>query len=213
MTLRETDIYFYSTGICGSPMVEHINRESVESRYERLDERYGIDYHEEETVSVEPGDFEAEIRLSRNGYIGSSYVWIVRQPEQANPLSESMPEEARGETERVLMILGRGETAWGIPGGGREEGEIFEEGAVREVREETSVECSIEDCFGTRHERRRSPDHEVVLHNLRVVFEGEYAGGPISIQPGELNGAAWRARRPQRLHPLAEPVANEWFEE
>jgi 8-oxo-dGTP diphosphatase len=192
-------------------MVEHINRETVESRYERLDEEYGIDYHEEETVSVNPGDFDEEIRMSRNGYIGSSYVWIVRHPEQASPLTESMPDDVHVQ-ERVLMILGRGGTAWGIPGGGREDGETFEEGALREVREETNVECTIEDCFGVRHERRTSPEHEEVLHNLRVVFEGEYAGGSISIQSGELNGAAWRVRRPQRVHPLAEPVAEEWFE-
>lgn len=192
-------------------MVEHINRETVESRFERLDEEYGIDYHEEETVSVDPADFAEEMRLSRNGYIGSSYVWIVRRPEQASPLSESMPDDVHVQ-ERVLMILGRGGTAWGIPGGGREDGETFEEGALREVREETGIECTIEDCFGTRHERRRSPGHEEVLHTLRVVFEGEYARGSITVQSGELNGAAWRARRPRRVHPLAEPVAKEWFQ-
>ena len=74
-------------------MVEHINREPVESRFERLDEEYGIDYREEGTVSVDPDDFDEEIRMSRNGYIGSSYVWIVRRPEQASPLTESMPDD------------------------------------------------------------------------------------------------------------------------
>ncbi|MFC7074042.1 NUDIX hydrolase [Halovenus rubra] len=192
-------------------MVEHINKGTVESRFERLDKRYGIDYQEAETVTVDPGDFEEERRKSRNGYIGSSYVWIVRQPEQANPLTESMSDDVHVQ-QRVLMILGRGGTAWGIPGGGRKQDETFEEAALREVREETSIECTIEDCFGTRHERRTSPDHDAVLHNLRVVFEGEYAGGSISVQPGELNGAAWRVRRPQLVHPLARPVAAEWFE-
>lgn len=193
-------------------MAEHVNRETVESRLRRLDEEYRIEYREDETVAVDPGGFDDEIRAAREGYDGSSYVWIVRRPDQASPLTESMPDEARGREDRVLMILGRGGHRWGIPGGGREGDETFEEGARREVREETSVECTIEDCFGVRYERRTSPEHDEVLHNLRVVFEGAYTGGNLAIQPGELNGAAWRARRPRRVHPLAAPLADEWFE-
>jgi 8-oxo-dGTP pyrophosphatase MutT (NUDIX family) len=192
-------------------MAEHVNKTVVQSRLDRLNEDYRIGYTESETVTVDPDGFEAEIRAARDGYIGSSYVWIVRRPGQASPLSESMPDDAHSEEERVLLILGRGGHAWGIPGGGREDGETFEEGALREVREETGIECTIESCFGTRYERRTSPAHEEVLHTLRVVFEGTYAGGTITIQPGELNGAAWRARRPCCLHPLAKPVAAAWF--
>lgn len=194
-------------------MTEHVNREAVESRERRLDEEYGIDYREEEPVTVDPERFDREIELSRDGYLGSSYVWVVRSPEQAAPLAESMPDDIRSTERRVLMILGRGGHAWGIPGGGREADETFEESARREVREETGIECTVEDCFGTRYERRTSPEHDVVLHTLRVVFTGEYAGGQLSVQPGELNGAAWLARRPARVHPLAAPPADEWFAE
>jgi len=193
-------------------MAEHVNRETVQSRLDRLDDRYDVGYREDERVPVEPDSFGKEIAAARDGYFGSSYVWVVRRPGQAPPLSESMPENVHVQ-ERVLMILGRGGTAWAIPGGGREDGETFEESARREVREETDIECTIEGCFGTRYERRTSPDHDEILHTLRVVFTGEYAGGSIAIQPGELNGAAWRTRCPARLHPLAEPVAAEWFEE
>lgn len=193
-------------------MIEHINRDTVGSRLQRLDDEYGVDYHEDETVTVDPAAFDEEIRMSRNGYIGSSYIWIVRTPAQTAALSESMPDNARDENDRVLMILGRGGHAWGIPGGGLEDGETFEESALREVREETSIECEITDCFGIRHERRTSPDHEEVLHNLRVVFEGSYVGGSIAIQPGELSGAAWLAKRPSQVHPLAAPLAEEWFD-
>lgn len=194
-------------------MVEHVNREAVESRRHRLVEEYGMDYHEDESVSVDPAEFDTEVELARDGYLGSSYVWIVRSPGQASPLSESMPADDSEDSDRVLMILGRGGHAWGIPGGGRETGETFEEGALREVREETAIECTITDCVGTRHERRQSPEHEQVLHTLRVVFEGVYDGGTIAIQSGELNGAAWVARRPRRVHPLAAPLAEEWFED
>jgi ADP-ribose pyrophosphatase YjhB (NUDIX family) len=190
----------------------HINRERIERRERRLENEYGIDYREDETVTVDPERFPEEVEMSRDGYIGSSYVWIVRSPDQAGPLTESMPDDAETKEDRVLMILGRGGHAWGIPGGGQEGEETFEEGAIREVREETSVDCRITDLFGVRHERRTSPEHDEVLHTLRVVFEGRYEDGHIAIQPGELSGAAWMARRPREVHPLATPVAEEWFE-
>jgi len=193
-------------------MTDHINRTDVRERLRRLDEEYDIEYQEEAEVSVDPATFPEEVELARSGYLGSSYVWVVRTPSQTAPLSESMAavEEKRP---RVLMILGRGGHAWGIPGGGRETGETFEEGARREVCEETNIECKLTDCFGTRYEYRSAPGHDEVLHMLRVVFTGEYAGGNIAIQPGELNGAAWFAHRPSQVHPLARPVAAVWFEE
>lgn len=191
----------------------HINRERIDRREQRLADEYGIDYRENETVTVDPDQFPREVEMAREGYIGSSYVWIVRRPQQADPLTESMPDDVETTQDRALMILGRGGQAWGIPGGGQEGDETFEEGALREVREETSVECRITDLFGVRRERRTSPEHDEVLHNLRVVFEGQYQDGQISIQPGELSGAAWMARRPREVHPLAKPIADEWFEE
>jgi 8-oxo-dGTP diphosphatase len=189
----------------------HINRETVQQRFERLDDEYGVEYQEEETVEVDPDGFRDELALSREGYDGSSYVWIVRPPDAAGPLTASMPEAAGNDRDRVLMILGRGGDEWGIPGGGREGEETYEAGAVREVREETGVDCEIRDLFGVRHERRTAPGYDEVLHNLRVVFEGRYQDGHITIQPGELDGAAWLAERPRRVHPLARPVADDWF--
>jgi ADP-ribose pyrophosphatase YjhB (NUDIX family) len=189
----------------------HLNREEIQRRFDRLDDEYGVEYREDETVTVDPEKFPEEIEMSRDGYIGSSYIWIVRRPEDAAPLTPSMPDEAGNDRDRVLMILGRGGDAWGIPGGGQESEETFEESALREVREETSVECRITGLYGVRHERRTSPEHDEVLHNLRVVFEGRYEDGYIAIQPGELDGAAWLARRPRQVHPLAAPIAEEWF--
>lgn len=189
----------------------HSNRDSIEDRLSRLDEEYGVDYVEERPIEVDPERFPDEIELSRDGYDGSSYVWVVRSPEDAGPLTESMPEDAGNDRDRVLMILGRGGDEWGIPGGGREGEEIFEEGALREVREETSLECQIRDVASVHHERRTAPGYDEVLHNLRVIFEGRYESGTISIQAGELDGAAWLAERPRRIHPLVRPVADKWF--
>jgi len=192
---------------------EHLNRNTVQDRLDRLDEEYGVQYLEEETVRVDPDGFPEEIRMSRDGYDGSSYVWIVRSPGAAPPLTESMPDHAGNDRDRVLMILGRGGDRWGIPGGGREGDETYEEGALREVREETSVECRITDLWGVRHEQRTATGFDELLHTLRVVFDGRYEDGHIAVQPGELDGAAWLAERPRKLHPLVAPVAEEWFDD
>jgi 8-oxo-dGTP pyrophosphatase MutT (NUDIX family) len=42
----------------------------------------------------------------------------------------------------------RGEIAWGLAKGGIEEGESFEDAAIREVREETGIEAVIEASLG-----------------------------------------------------------------
>lgn len=190
----------------------HINRDTIAERLARLDEEYGVDQVDEQPVDVDPERFPGEIEMARDGYDGSSYIWIVRSPEEAGPLTESMPHHAGNDRDRALMILGRGGDHWGVPGGGREAEESYEEAALREVREETSIECQICDVAVVSHECRTAPGYDEVLHNLRVVFRGQYESGSISIQPGELDGAAWLAERPRRVHPLVEPVADEWFD-
>ena len=189
----------------------HINRDRIMDRLDRLDDTYGVDNVADEVVDVDPDRFPEEIRMSRDGYDGSGHVWLVRKPEEAGPLTESMPHHAGNDRDQVLMILGRGGDQWGIPGGGREGEETYEEAALREVTEETNIGCQITEVARVRHEQRTAPGFDELLHNLRVVFDGRYEDGTIAIQPGELDGAAWLAERPRKLHPLVAPVAEEWF--
>lgn len=192
-------------------MSDHVNRDLVMRRIERLRSEYGPLYGEWETVEVEPDRFSEEIEGSRQGYHGSAYGWIVRAADDAPGLTESMPADARTEAARVLMILGRGGQEWGIPGGGIEDDERLEETVYREVKEETDIDCAITDCFGVRHETRTAPGYDVTLHNVRAIFDAAYEGGSIALQPGELAGAAWWKESPTRLHPLVEARASRWF--
>ena len=66
------------------------------------------------------------------------------------------------------MILGRGGDRWGIPGGGREGDETYEEGALREVREETNVGCRITGLWGVRHEQRTAPGFDEILNDPNI---------------------------------------------
>ena len=182
-------------------MGEHVNRETVERRRDRLLEEYDpVEFHESST-SMDQAEFADLRETTRGGYLGGGYAWVVREPEQAAELTPSMPDDL-DEEERVLMIMGRGSNRWGVAGGGRESGETFEEAAVREVVEETGVDCEITDCFLLAHEIFRSEepaDDEV--HLLYVFFDAAYTGGHVEIQPGELNGATWFAEPPERMHP------------
>jgi 8-oxo-dGTP diphosphatase len=191
--------------------MDHVNREAVERRLGRLQDRWDEFPVEREVETVPAEQFDPFLADAREGYTGGGYVWAVREPGQAAPLSESMPETATQDDDRVLLVLGRGQDWWAPAGGGREDGETYEEAAVREVREETSVDVEVTGVAAAeRFESSPEDDREVTVHTLFVVFEGRYEGGSVAIQPGELNGAAWFRELPANLHPVAEPLAADW---
>lgn len=197
--------------------MRHINREAVERRRERLLDEYGREGVElvENYDEMPPDRFADHVRVCEDGYTGGGYCWVVRTGEQFAALTESMPDEAGaapGE-ERALLILGRGDDGWGVPGGGREDGETYEEAAVREVSEETDVSCEITALYRLEEFQITSadPDDGRTTHMLFVFFDADYTDGEIRIQPGELHGAAWFGEAPGRLHPATEQKADKWF--
>jgi 8-oxo-dGTP diphosphatase len=209
--------------------VEHVNRVETERRLERLRAEYDDPPVVETTFDVDPAGFAEATANARDGYIGGGYCWVVRTPEQAAPLTPSMPDDAGNDSDRVLLILSRGSNEWGLPGGGLEgydpaavedpppepddaaHGETYEDAARREVAEETGIECRITDCWKIeRGTWEPTDDRDVVLHSLFVFFEGTYADGHIAVQQGELDGAAWFGHMPERLHPANEAKAERW---
>ena len=191
-------------------MPRDINEAEVDRRLARLEAAHGafpVDRREETWPDEE---FAESVALAEDGYVGGAYVLAVRSPEQAAPLTESMPDSAAAEDERVLLAMGRDADVWGPPGGGREGEETYEEAAVREVREETGVDVAV---TGVRQALRWTTTGETdarTVHTAFVVFTGRYQGGHIAVQPGELNGAAWFRELPANLHEFAERFADEW---
>ncbi|QPV62093.1 NUDIX domain-containing protein [Halosimplex litoreum] len=190
---------------------EHVNREAVERRRDRLQAEYGEVPVERIRDEVPPERFATLCAESREGYIGGAYCWVVREPDQTAPLTESMPDDLEADR-RVLMILNRADERWGLPGGGQEGDETFEAAAVREVREETGVDCEVTDTFHLRRVTAESTgDRDERLHALYVFFDAAYVDGHIAVQPGELNGAAWFAEPPERLQPANAVRADDFW--
>lgn len=178
-----------------------INRSEIERRRDRLCDQFGMAPVRERHDTPTAERFEEWIELSRDGYIGSAYALIRRPVDQLPPLSESMGDVGE-ERERVLLILGRGSSTWGVPGG-QEAAETMEATVRREVAEETGIDISVKTIGHMRHEIATCEGYDERLHVLRVFFHADYEGGTLSIQPEELNGAAWFADPPptEQLHP------------
>jgi 8-oxo-dGTP pyrophosphatase MutT (NUDIX family) len=193
--------------------VTHYNREEVDRRLARIRDQYDP-FFEHENVELTPEGFEGLAEQAADGYTGGGYAWVVR--EEPPPLSESMPEVDEAYP-RVLLALGRDDDGWGPAGGGREGDEDFEEAAVREVCEETGVECTIEDCRRVRRTTFEPAepvdgDGESVVYTLWVFFTAREVGGSIDVQESELNGAAWFHDLPADLHWSVEGHPWSWAE-
>lgn len=190
---------------------EEVNRAEIERRRDRLFDEYGEAPVVEWRKDVDPDEFDEWIEMSRDGYVGSAYALVRRPPEKLPNLTESM-DVYREERERVLLIQGRGGSYWGVPGGGQEGDETYEENVHREIREEVGIEVSLTGLNHVRHETATCEGYDERLHVLRVFFQAEYEGGSVSIQPGELNGATWFAVPParERLMPATKRLIEEW---
>ncbi|MEV6849312.1 NUDIX domain-containing protein [Actinoplanes sp. NPDC051411] len=74
---------------------------------------------------------------------------------------------------RILLMRRRGEGTWGIPGGGIEVGETWQQAARRECREETGWEIELHELLGLysdpASQTHRYPNGRVV-HCVGAVF-------------------------------------------
>ena len=84
---------------------------------------------------------------------------------------------------------------WAIPGGFVDYGESLEEAAVREAREETSLEVSSLIQFHTYSDPRRDPRH----HSISTVFVAKAMGTPMAKDDAVEIGVFDRSNLPQEI--------------
>lgn len=193
-------------------MVEtDVGRERVASLIEEYQEAYRPVTVERQTVELPAETWTERLEHAREGHDGGAYAWVVRAPADVAPPSETYAGDDV-DRHRALMILSRGADEWGLPGGGREGDESFEDAAIREVREETGIDCEITGLWHLRHVVWTSDDDgdDRRTHSFHPFFEARYVDGSISVQPGEVAGAAWFARPPERMLPANERRAADW---
>lgn len=112
---------------------------------------------------------------------------------------------------RALLILCRWGSRWGVPGGGWEGEEPFEETVRRVVREGVGVEISLRDVGHLRHEIVPCDGYDEHLNVLRVFSHAKYESESLAIQQGELNGAAWFDGTPSSDRLFADTSSSDRF--
>lgn len=184
----------YAETVVSFMSIEEETRKEVDRRVRRLREAYGDFPIHEETVTNEPDFFERGREMAREGWIGDAGAWVTDSDD------------------RALLIRHEGSSDhWGTPGGGHEPGEAMEETALREVREETGIECSI---TGILFARRKTivleSDPDQRLYMLTVEFEADYETGEITIGDEDILEAQWFAEPPKAVHGFIEEKVEEW---
>jgi len=166
------------------------SRRAVDDRIGRLRTEYGSFPIETRTVENDPDYFEDGVDYFEGGHRGAAGALV------------------RDDAGRVLLIKHPDGPVWGPPGGGHEPGERYEGTALREVREETTVECEITGVFGVERKRyvdETDPERRGYL--AEVTFEAEHvAGTPDAEQDHDVLGAEWFESPPE---PLADVLVGE----
>jgi ADP-ribose pyrophosphatase YjhB (NUDIX family) len=191
----------------------HRTRECVDARIDGLRARYGDVPVREDRLVGGDDEFAAHAEAIRDdSRAGSAYALVARSGEDAPEVTESMPDEPDYDAARALLVRGRGEDEWTVPGGGATPGERFESAAEREVREETGVDCEVagvhEVVRGVGERERDGRE----LHFVHVVFDARYVDGSIDVQERELDGACWFRDPPASSHWRVDAGLEGWFE-
>jgi ADP-ribose pyrophosphatase YjhB (NUDIX family) len=159
------------------------SRERAEALLTRLRADYGAFDVVDKTWREAPADYDAfRERVDAGGGWGAG-VWLT------------------DDDGRVLLVRNEGEDGWGDPGGKVEPDESVEAAAVRETREEASVECEltgVNEVHLVEVRDETDPDRPGLVTPI-VVFDGHYAGGDPRPRDGEIADVAWFASSPDAV--------------
>lgn len=156
-------------------------RSDVQARIDRLRSKFGEFEVEQAAVENDQDYFAHGLEMARDGWRGDAGALV------------------QDERDRVLLIRHAGSPAqWSHPGGEHEPGETMEETALREVREETGIECKLVDVIQARRKTiALDVDPGQRFQMLTVIFDAVYRDGSIEISDEEVLEAAWHQTVPE----------------
>lgn len=98
---------------------------------------------------------------------------------------------------------------WAIPGGYLDYGESLEEAAVREAREETTLEVGLREQFYTYSQPDRDPRH----HTVTTVYLARAEGEPVAADDAKGIGVFTEDTLPTPLAFDHEKILKDYFEQ
>jgi ADP-ribose pyrophosphatase YjhB (NUDIX family) len=100
---------------------------------------------------------------------------------KANSIAVAVSAFIQDDEGRILMIRRTDNDLYSIPGGQLELGETLAEAAVREVREETGIECEVTGVIGLYSDPRHviAYDDGEVRQEFSICFRAERTGGTL----------------------------------
>lgn len=100
-----------------------------------------------------------------------------RNPVPTVDMIIEMDSESHGGSKSIVLIYRKNPPhGWALPGGFVNYGESLEEAAVREAREETSLDVTLVRQFHTYSDPSRDPRQ----HTITTVFIGKAGGTPVA---------------------------------
>jgi ADP-ribose pyrophosphatase YjhB (NUDIX family) len=121
------------------------------------------------------------------------------------------------DNENHLLLLKRADNlCWGPPGGAVEPGEVVEEAARRETREETGLEIgeiSLFDVFSGADQFYRYPNGDEV-HNVTITYIANVSEGKVQLSPEHTAWSYFRLDElPSAISPPIVPVLDRLVKE
>ena len=104
---------------------------------------------------------------------------------------------------RIVLVKRKDNALWALPGGGMELGESIEQGAIREVKEETGLDVEVDGLVGvyTNPHHVMAYDDGEVRQQFSLCFTTKLLGGELQIDE-ESTDIAWASEGDLTNHPM-----------
>lgn len=163
-------------------------RRHVDTHVRALHEEYVAAPVFEEAFEIPAERFDDMARVAPEGYLHGGAAFVSHEGD--------------------LLLQRRADTGeWGVPGGGWEDGETFAETAVREVREETGVECLMTGLRVLHHQQWVAAERDETIHSLGAFFEADYVEGALRAADDDVDDVGWFASLPADVATVVERFA------